>query len=325
MKMLVTGGCGFIGTNFIYHILEKHPDYQIINLDKLTYAGNRENLERIEKDPKHKPRYTFVQGDICDIKLVEKLVEKVDIIVHFAAESHVDRSIEKSDVFVKTNVLGTHALLEAARIHNKRFHQISTDEVFGSLGKTGKFNEKTPYSPRSPYSASKAAADHLAMAYYHTHGLAVTISNCSNNYGPYQFPEKLIPLFITNLMEGKKVPLYGDGMNIRDWLFVKDHCKAIDLIIHKGKIGETYCVGGDCEKTNKEITYSLLKAFGKGEESIDFVPDRKGHDGRYAIDNSKLQKELGWKPKVTFEQGMKLTIQWYKDNVSWWKKLKQRK
>ncbi|MCK5630064.1 MAG: dTDP-glucose 4,6-dehydratase, partial [Nanoarchaeota archaeon] len=241
----------------------------------------------------------------------------------FAAESHVDRSIESSDIFVKTNVIGTHTLLEAARINgNKRFHHISTDEVFGSLEAEGKFNELTPYDPRSPYSASKAASDHLVRAYFHTHQLPVTISNCSNNYGPYQHPEKLIPLFITNLLENKNIPVYGDGLNIRDWLHVEDHCEAIDTIFHKGKIGETYCIGGECEKTNLEITKLILKEFNKDSNWIEFVEDRKGHDMRYAIDASKIKQELGWTPKHTFEQGIKETIQWYKNNVEWWSKLK---
>ncbi|HEX7586403.1 MAG TPA: dTDP-glucose 4,6-dehydratase, partial [Patescibacteria group bacterium] len=238
MKLLITGGAGFIGSNFIHYILKKYPDYKIINLDLLTYAGNLENLKDIENNP----NYKFVQGDIADAKLVDELVKKSDIIVHFAAESHVDRSILDSATFIHTNIIGTHTLLEAARQNgNKRFHHISTDEVFGSLGTSdAPFNENTPYDPRSPYSASKAASDHLVRAYYHTHDLPITISNCSNNYGPYHFPEKLIPLFITNLLEGKRVPLYGNGLNIRDWLYVEDHCIAIDKIIHKGKIGETY-------------------------------------------------------------------------------------
>jgi dTDP-glucose 4,6-dehydratase len=257
MKLLITGGAGFIGSNFIHYILKKYPDYKIVNLDLLTYAGNLENLKDVEKNP----NYKFVQGDIVDAKLVDELVKKSDIIVHFAAESHVDRSILDSAAFIHTNIIGTHTLLEAARQNgNKRFHHISTDEVFGSLGSDDPaFNEKTPYDPRSPYSASKAASDHLVRAYYHTHDLPVTISNCSNNYGPYHFPEKLIPLFITNLIEDKKVPLYGNGLNIRDWLYVEDHCIAIDRIIHKGKIGETYCIGGNAEKNNREITHELLK------------------------------------------------------------------
>lgn len=319
MTLLITGGCGFIGSNFIHYTLEKHPDYSIINLDKLTYAGNPDNLKSLEANQ----NYTFIKGDICDKKLANDLTAKVDAIVHFAAESHVDRSIESSDIFVKTNVIGTHTLLEAARINgNKRFHHISTDEVFGSLEAEGKFNELTPYDPRSLYSASKAASDHLVNAYFHTHQLPITVSNCSNNYGPYQHPEKLIPLFITNLLENKKVPVYGNGLNIRDWLHVEDHCEAIDTIFHKGKIGETYCIGGNCEKTNMEITKLILKEFNKDSNWIEFVEDRKGHDMRYAIDASKIKQELGWTPKHTFEQGIKETIQWYKNNVEWWSKLK---
>ncbi|MCK5026109.1 MAG: dTDP-glucose 4,6-dehydratase [Nanoarchaeota archaeon] len=319
MKLLTTGGCGFIGSNFIHYIIKKHPDYSITNLDKLTYAGNPDNLKSLESNQ----NYTFIKGDICDKILANNLVAKVDAIMHFAAESHVDRSIESSDIFVKTNVIGTHTLLEAARINgNKRFHHISTDEVFGSLEAEGKFNELTPYDPRSPYSASKAASDHLVRAYFHTHQLPITISNCSNNYGPYQHPEKLIPLFITNLLENKNIPVYGDGLNIRDWLHVEDHCEAIDTIFHKGKIGETYCIGGECEKTNLEITKLILKEFNKDSNWIEFVEDRKGHDMRYAIDASKIKQELGWTPKHTFEQGIKETIQWYKNNVEWWSKLK---
>jgi len=321
MKILVTGGCGFIGSNFILQIIKKYPDYQILNLDKLTYAGNKENLVSVEDNP----RYEFVQGDICDKDLVDSLMKKVDTVVHFAAESHVDRSILHADEFVKTNVMGTQVLLDAAlRNGKKRFHHISTDEVFGALGKGGKFSEKTPYSPHSPYSASKAAADHLVRAYFDTYGLPITISNCSNNYGPYQFPEKLIPLFITNLIEGKKVPVYGEGLNIRDWIHVQDHNDAVDLIIHKGKLGETYCIGGDAEMSNIEITRMLLKEFGYGEEMIQYVEDRKGHDFRYAIDFTKINQELSWKPKFSFEEGLKQTIEWYKRNGTWWKLLKQR-
>jgi len=324
MKLLITGGAGFIGSNFIHYILKTHPDYQIINLDLLTYAGNLENLKELENNP----NYKFVKGDICDAKLANELVKDADVIVHFAAESHVDRSILDSAAFVQTNVIGTHTLLEAARSAgwrngNKRFHHVSTDEVFGSLGPNDqKFSETTPYDPRSPYSASKAASDHLVRAYFHTYGLPITISNCSNNYGYYHFPEKLIPLFITNLMEGKKVPLYGDGLNVRDWLYVEDHCSAIDAIIHKGKIGETYCIGGDEEKTNKEITYKILELMDKDESSIEFVKDRLGHDKRYAIDFSKIKNELGWEPSVNFEEGLKNTIEWYKNNQDWWKKIK---
>ncbi len=319
MKLLVTGGAGFIGSNFIGHILSKYPDYQVINLDILTYAGNLENLKDWENDS----RYRFVKGDILDKNLVEGLVKEVDIIVHFAAESHVDRSILDADAFVRTNFLGTHNLLEAAKTNKVRFHHVSTDEVFGSLG-FGEipFSEDTRYDPHSPYSASKAASDHLVRAYYHTYGLPITISNCSNNYGPYQFPEKLIPLFVSNLVDGKKVPLYGDGRNVRDWIHVLDHCRAIDLIIHKGRIGETYCVGGDCERNNKEITYKILQLMGKGEEMIEFVKDRPGHDLRYAIDSSKIKSELGWKQEFDFETGLQETIKWYLQNESWWRRVK---
>jgi len=321
MRLLITGGAGFMGSNFIRYIINKYPTYEIINLDKLTYAGNLENL----KDVENNPNYQFVMGDICDIELVDNIVKDVDIIVHFAAESHVDRSIQNSHIFVKTNVIGTQVLLEAARRNgNKRLHHISTDEVFGSLGKTGKFNENTIYNPSSPYSASKAASDHLVRAYFRTHKLPITISNCTNNYGPCQFPEKVIPLFVTNLMEGKKVPLYGTGLNIRDWIHVDNHSEAIDVIIHSGKIGETYCVGGDCEKTNIEITNFILDHFGKGKEMIEFVPDRKGHDFRYSMDISKIKRELGWYPKHTFEEGLRKTIEWYKNNEKWWQKLKER-
>jgi dTDP-glucose 4,6-dehydratase len=320
MKLLVTGGAGFIGSNFIHYILKKYPDYKIVNLDLLTYAGNLENLKDLEGNP----NYKFVKGDIADHKIVNELVKDADIIVNFAAESHVDRSILDANDFIRTNIVGTHILLEAAKNNGGiRFHHVSTDEVFGSLKPSDPaFNEITPYDPRSPYSASKAASDQLVRAYFHTYGLPVTISNCSNNYGPYQFPEKLIPLFTTNLIEDKKIPLYGDGLNIRDWLYVEDHCSAIDLIIHKGKIGETYCVGGDSEKTNKEITYNILELMGKDESSIEFVKDRLGHDRRYAIDFSKIKNELGWKPKVTLEEGLQKTVDWYKNNESWWKNIK---
>ncbi len=319
MKLLVTGGAGFIGSNFVHHIINKYPDYEIINLDALTYAGNLENLKSLEGNPRH----TFVKGDICDRELVENLAEKVDIIVHFAAESHVDRSILDAEAFVRTNVLGTHVLLEAARKRNLRFHHVSTDEVFGSLTpQDPAFNENTPYDPRSPYSASKAASDHLVRAYYHTYNLPITISNCSNNYGPYIFPEKLIPLIITNLIEGKKIPIYGDGMQVRDWLFVEDHCRAIDRIIHDGKIGETYCVGGNGEKPNIEIARTILAAMNLGENMIEYVEDRKGHDRRYAIDFSKIKNELAWQPEVKFEDGIATTIEWFKNNEEWWRNVK---
>jgi dTDP-glucose 4,6-dehydratase len=321
MKILVTGGAGFIGSNFIHYILEKYEDYEIINLDVLTYAGNLDNLKSVADNP----NYKFVQGDITDKKLVNELVQEVDLIVHFAAESHVDRSIENSDIFVQTNVNGTLNLLEAARDKGGiRFHHVSTDEVYGSLGPNDQpFDEQTCYDPRSPYSASKASSDHLVRAYFHTHNLPITISNCSNNYGPYQFPEKIMPLFITNLIDNKKIPIYGEGLAIRDWLHVKDHCIAIDKIIHKGRIGETYCVGGDAEKTNMEVTKEILEAMKKDEEAIEYVTDRKGHDMRYAINFSKIENELDWRPSITFKEGVSETIQWYKDNEPWWRKLKK--
>jgi dTDP-glucose 4,6-dehydratase len=320
MKILVTGGAGFIGSNFIRYIFKNHPNYDIINLDLLTYAGNLENL----KDAEGNPNYKFIKGDIADKDLANDLIKDADIIVNFAAESHVDRSILDSAAFIHTNILGTHNLLEAAKNNGlKRFHHVSTDEVFGHLGLNDPaFNEKTSYSPRSPYSASKAAADHLVMAYHHTYDLPVTISNCSNNYGPFQFPEKLHGLFITNLIEGKKVPVYGDGMQIRDWLYVEDHCDAIDAIIHRGKIGQTYCVGGNTEKPNIEITKKILEILGKGEEMIEYAKDRPGHDRRYAIDFSKIKKELRWEPKTGFEKGMEETVEWYKNNPDWWQKIK---
>jgi dTDP-glucose 4,6-dehydratase len=321
LKVLVTGGCGFIGSNFILKMLTVHPDWEIVNLDKLTYAGNKENLVSVEKNK----NYKFVHGDICDKELVFGLMKDIDYVVHFAAESHVDRSILFADEFVKTNVLGTQVLLEASTKNNvKRFHHISTDEVFGQLGKKGKFSEKTLYDPRSPYSASKAASDHLVRAYNHTYGLNTTISNCSNNYGSYQFPEKMLPLFITNLIEGKKVPVYGTGQNVRDWIYVEDHVDAIDLILSKGKSGETYCVGGDSEVKNIDLTKLVLKNFNYGVEMIEYVPDRKGHDFRYAIDFSKIKSDLGWQPKYNLHQGILKTIKWYKENSSWWKPLKDR-
>jgi len=320
MRILVTGGAGFIGSNFIRHILNKYPGYSVVNLDLLTYAGNLENLRDLEK----KPAYTFVQGDIADKTLVDQLVKNTDAIVHFAAESHVDRSILDSSAFIHTNIIGTHTLLEATKNNGlKRFHHVSTDEVYGALSPTDPaFCETTPYSPRSPYSASKAASDHLARAYFHTYNLPITISNCSNNYGPYQFPEKLHGLFITNLLEGKKVPVYGDGLQVRDWLFVEDHCRAIDMILHDGKIGETYCVGGACEKPNIEIARAILRWLNLGDEMIEHVADRPGHDRRYAIDFSKIKNELGWSPEVDFEQGMKATVEWYQNNRAWWQKIK---
>jgi dTDP-glucose 4,6-dehydratase len=322
MKMLITGGCGFIGANFIRYILKKYPETQIVNLDKLTYAGNLENLKEFESHP----NYKFVKGDILNAELVEHIAKDVDAIVHFAAESHVDRSVLDPFSFIKTNVLGTFTLLEAARkLGNKRFHHVSTDEVFGSLSLEDShraFHEDTPYDPKSPYSSSKAASDHLVRAYHHTYGLPVTISNCSNNYGPYQFPEKVIPLFVTNLIDGKRVPLYGDGKNVRDWVHVEDHCGAIDLILRSGKIGHTYVVGADCEKSNRELTMTILNSMGFGEDMIESVKDRPGHDRRYAVRSHKIQAELGWRPMRKFEDGIKETIQWYITNESWWRRVK---
>lgn len=323
MKILVTGGAGFIGANFILYWLAKHPNDFIINFDALTYAGNLENLSSLTGNN----NYKFIKGDITDEKAVNLAVQEVDLIVHFAAESHVDRSIKDSGAFIHTNVEGTRVLLEAAKNNGLiRFHHISTDEVFGSLTLDDpKFNEDTPYDPRSPYSASKASSDHLVRAYYHTYGLPITISNCSNNYGAYQFPEKLIPLFITNLIEGKKVPVYGEGKNVRDWIHVEDHNRGVERIITSGKIGETYCLGGNNEKTNLEITENILSLMGSGEDMIERVPDRLGHDLRYAIDYSKAERELGWKPLITFEEGLAKTVEWYKNNSEWWQKLKHSK
>ncbi len=320
MKLLVTGGAGFIGSNFIHYWLKNYPSDQITNLDLLTYAGNLDNL----KDLQDNTHYKFVKGDITDAALVNELVKDVELIVHFAAESHVDRSIKNSADFIKTNVEGTRVLLEAAKNNgNIRFHHISTDEVFGALAfDAPKFKETTPYDPRSPYSASKAAADHLVRAYYHTYKLPMTISNCSNNYGPYQYPEKLIPLFITNLLEEKKAPVYGVGANIRDWIHVDDHNRGVDLIIKKGKIGETYCLGGNNEKTNLEITKLILRLMEKGEDMIEYVTDRAGHDLRYAIDFTKARTELGWEPQIDFSVGLISTLNWYKNNEAWWKKIK---
>lgn len=321
MKLLVTGGAGFIGTNFIRYWLTKHPNDEIVNLDKLTYAGNLENLKDIEKNP----NYKFVLSDICNVDVVSTLVKECDIVVHFAAESHVDRSIIDAGEFVVTNVLGTQILLDAAKDYDKRFHHVSTDEVFGalSLETKNKFNENTPYNPHSPYAASKAASDHLVRSYFDTHGLAITISNCSNNFGPYQFPEKLLPLAITNLLENKKVPVYGDGLYVRDWLYVNDHCQAIDLILNKGKIGETYCIGGMTEDINNlTIIKKLLKILGHDESMIEYVKDRPGHDRRYSVDWSKAKKELGFEPQYDFDTYLKQTVVWYQENKDWWQKVK---
>ena len=319
MKLLVTGGAGFIGSNFVHYMLAKYPDAQIVNLDALTYAGNLENLTAAENHP----NYTFVKGDITDRQLVGQLFDKgIDVVVHFAAESHVDRSITEPDIFVRTNVLGTQVLLDAAKAYGvQKFVHVSTDEVYGTLGATGFFSEVTPLAPNSPYSASKAGSDLLVRAYYETFGLNVNITRCSNNYGPYQFPEKLIPLMISNALADKPLPVYGDGLNVRDWLHVHDHCAAIDLVIHKGVSGEVYNIGGNNEWTNIQIVKTILDQLGKPESLIQHVTDRLGHDRRYAIDATKLTTKLGWKPKYKFETGIRETIQWYLDNRDWWKRI----
>jgi len=318
LKLLVTGGLGFIGSNFIRHMLEKYPGYEIMNLDKQTYAGNPDNLQDIEKNP----NYSLVHGDICDNNVVNSVMEKVDHLVHFAAESHVDRSIEDASVFVKTNVLGTFTLLDAALRHNiKKFIHISTDEVYGSII-NGSFKETDILTPSSPYSSSKAGSDLLARSYFITHNLPVVITRCTNNFGPYQYPEKLIPLFITNLLENQKVPVYGTGKNIRDWIYVLDHCKAIDFVLHKGISGEIYNIGGGSEITNIDITKRILEILGKDESMIEYVKDRPGHDLRYSLDCSKLRK-LGWAPEYDFDEALKYTVKWYVENQWWWEKLKR--
>lgn len=322
MKILVTGGAGFIGSCFVRHMLNKHPDYKIINLDALTYCGNIDNL----KDVENNPNYTFVHGNICDKKLVRELIDDCDCVVNFAAESHVDNSIKTPEIFIETNVQGTLNLLQASKeLGVDRFLQVSTDEVYGSLGKTGYFYETTPLAPNSPYSASKASADLLLRAYYETYKLPTLNTRCSNNYGPYQYPEKLIPFFISQLLKGENVPVYGDGLNVRDWLYVYDHCEAIDIVLHQGKVGEVYNIGGHNEKTNLEITHLILDAMGKDESSIKYVEDRLGHDRRYAIANDKITSELGWAPSITFEEGIKLTIDWYLKNQDWIKSIENKK
>lgn len=318
-KILVTGGAGFIGSNFVRYMLDKYPEYKITNLDALTYCGNLENLKGIEDNP----NYNFIKGDITDNDLVLNISSDVDYIINFAAESHVDRSIEDPEIFIKSNIIGTQVLLDAARKQEtQKFLQVSTDEVYGSLGKTGYFTEQTPIAANSPYSASKAGADLMVRAYNKTFDLPVNITRCSNNYGPYQFPEKLIPLMISNALENKSLPVYGDGMNVRDWLHVYDHCTAIDLVLHQGKLGEVYNIGGNNEKTNIEIVKLILDNLNKDESLIEYVNDRPGHDKRYAIDSSKIQDELGWKPKYTFETGIVETINWYLDNLDWMDKVK---
>lgn len=321
-KLLVTGGAGFIGSNFVLHWVKNHPDDTVINFDKLTYAGNLENLTSIEKAQ----NYLFMQGDITIPEMVENAMKGIDTVVHFAAESHVDRSIKEPAAFVQTNVIGTQVLLDAAvKNEVKRFHHISTDEVFGALtlDDTNKFSETTNYNPHSPYSASKAASDHLVRAYHTTYGLPISITNCSNNFGPYQFPEKLIPLAITNAMEDKKVPVYGDGLYVRDWLYVGDHVKAIEAVLLRGKAGETYTVGGmERDVSNIEIVRAILKFLDKDESLIEYVKDRPGHDRRYSVDWSKIKNELGWEPEHEFEEWLKKTVDWYKENEKWWKDIK---
>ncbi len=320
MKILVTGGAGFIGSNFVHYWVKNHPNYEMVVLDNLTYAGNIENLESI------KDKIKFIKGDICDEAVVDKAMNGVNIVVHFAAESHVDRSIAGPSIFVKTNVLGTQVLLDAAKKNNvSRFHHVSTDEVLGSLplDSKEKWNEQTPYNPRSPYSASKAASDHLVRAYYHTYNLPITISNCTNNIGPFMFPEKLLPLAITNLLEGKKVPIYKPGNQVREWLYVEDHCSAIEAILQKGQVGETYFIGpNNPELSNLEVVKKLLKVMGMGEEMLEMVGDRPGHDQKYALDHSKISEQLGWQPKYQLDESLEMLVKWYKENEQWWKKVK---
>ncbi|MBN1824471.1 MAG: dTDP-glucose 4,6-dehydratase [Endomicrobiales bacterium] len=318
MKVLVTGGAGFIGSNFIRYLLSRHRSYRIINLDKLTYAGNLDNLKDVEKNP----RYRFVRGDICDAGLVDKLAKSVDVIMNFAAETHVDRSIMESGSFIKTDVMGTHALLEAAKKHGiKKYIQVSTDEVYGSIRK-GSFTEKSNLSPNSPYSSSKAGGDLLARSYFVTHKVPVIITRSSNNFGPYQYPEKVIPLFVTNAIENKRLPLYGDGKNVRDWLYVGDNCRALELVLRKGKAGEIYNIGGGNEITNLELTKMILEFAGKGPELIKKVKDRPGHDRRYSLDFSKIRRELGYRPSRDFKKLLCETVGWYIRNERWWRRLK---
>lgn len=323
MNVLVTGGAGFIGSNFVHYILKTYPDYKVINLDLLTYAGNIHNLDDVMDNPNH----VFVQGNITNKELVRHLVNEHEIthFVNFAAESHVDRSILNPEIFVETNIQGTLALLNVAKeMEIEKYLQVSTDEVYGSLGEEGYFTEETPLAPNSPYSASKTGADLLVRSYYETYGMNVNITRCSNNYGPYHFPEKLIPLMITNGMDSKELPIYGDGLNVRDWLHVQDHCQAIDLVLHKGLKGEVYNVGGHNERTNNEIVDIIVDELGLSRDLIKYVDDRLGHDKRYAIDPTKLETELGWKPTYTFDTGIMETIKWYQENENWWRPLKER-
>ncbi|HAP35662.1 MAG TPA: dTDP-glucose 4,6-dehydratase [Bacteroidetes bacterium] len=319
-NILITGGAGFIGSNFIQLMLNKHSNYKIVNFDFLTYAGNLENLTNIE----HSSNYVFIKGDICNKEHVKKAFREhsIDAVVHFAAESHVDRSITGPAVFVQTNVVGTQVLLDVSReIGVERFLHVSTDEVYGSLGTTGYFTEETSIHPNSPYSASKASSDMLVLAYQHTFGFPGVVTRCSNNYGPYQFPEKLIPLLIANALNDKSIPVYGDGTNVRDWLYVEDHCSALDVVLHNGKIGDVYNIGGNNEWKNIDIVKLVLKEIGKPESLITYVKDRPGHDKRYAIDASKIKNELGWEPAYQFENGIKKTVQWYLQNKQWWERI----
>lgn len=317
MRLLITGGAGFIGSNFIHHILRKYPGYEVVNLDKLTYAGNLDNLRDIENDP----RYRFVKSDICDEKIVDELAEECDAIINFAAESHVDRSITDPKSFVVTDILGAHTLLEAVRKHKiPRYIQIGTDESYGSIDQ-GSFKETDPLTPSSPYSASKAGADLLCSAYSKTYGTPVLITRSSNNFGPYQYPEKLVSLFVTNALEDRKLPLYGDGQNVRDWIYVEDNCEAIDLIFHQAKEGEIYNVGGGNEVKNIDIARKILQVLGKSEDLIEFVTDRPGHDRRYSLDSKKTMS-LGWQPHHSFDEALKATVKWYQENEWWWRPLK---
>jgi dTDP-glucose 4,6-dehydratase len=319
-SVLVTGGAGFIGSNFVRYFLGAHPGVNLVNFDVLTYAGNLENLKDLEGHPHHR----FVRADICDRKAVEKALAEcaVDTVVHFAAETHVDRSILGAGVFVQTNVAGTQTLLDACLQHRvTRFLHVSTDEVYGSLGPDGKFTESTPLHPNSPYAASKASSDLLVLAYHHTHGFPAVVTRCSNNYGPYQFPEKLIPLMIANALDGKPLPVYGRGENVRDWLFVRDHCTGLDAVLQRGAMGEVYNIGGNNEWKNIDIVRLILKKLGKPESLISFVKDRPGHDLRYAIDASRMERELGWAPSVTFDRGLEATVQWYVENETWWRRV----
>ncbi|EJV59472.1 dTDP-glucose 4,6-dehydratase [Bacillus mycoides] len=323
MNILVTGGAGFIGSNFIHYMLKNYETYRIINYDALTYSGNLNNVKSIQDNA----NYSFIKGKIQNGELLEHIINErdVQIIVNFAAESHVDRSIENPIPFYDTNVIGTVTLLELVKKYpHIKLVQVSTDEVYGSLGKTGKFTEETKLAPNSPYSSSKASADMIALSYYKTYQLPVIVTRCSNNYGPYQYPEKLIPLMVTNALEGKTLPLYGDGLNVRDWLHVTDHCSAIDVVLHKGRLGEVYNIGGNNEKTNVDVVEQIINLLGKTKKDIEFVTDRLGHDRRYAIDAKKMKNEFDWEPKYTFEQGLKETVEWYENNTEWWRRLKEK-